>query len=157
MTSHLQTSPCGKSLYSPLQDPLAIRLLLLYPETEDAPIQGSFIIQTLSTSIDSHHVPQPISYSALSYCWGDDRSTHHSIEIDSHSLGVTSHLHSALRQLRKADVPTTLWIDAICINQQDIEERGRQVAIMRLSQLYLSTILHFHLHQSLPKQILTKN
>lgn len=40
----------------------------------------------------------------------------------------------ALRHLRYADRPRTLWIDAICINQYDKTERGRHVA--RMGSIY---------------------
>ena len=35
-----------------------------------------------------------------------------------------------MRHLRYPDRPRTLWIDAICINQADIKERGRQAKRM---------------------------
>lgn len=45
---------------------------------------------------------------------------------------VTASLYEALSYLRYPDRTRTLWIDAVCINQDDIEERAAQVAIMRL-------------------------
>jgi hypothetical protein len=44
---------------------------------------------------------------------------------------VTSNLDVALRYLRLKDQPRVLWIDAICINQHNIQERNKQVAQMR--------------------------
>ncbi|EON64457.1 hypothetical protein W97_03688 [Coniosporium apollinis CBS 100218] len=43
---------------------------------------------------------------------------------------VTANLESALRHLRHEDDFRTMWIDAICINQSDTEERTQQVAMM---------------------------
>ncbi|EFW98780.1 heterokaryon incompatibility protein [Grosmannia clavigera kw1407] len=37
---------------------------------------------------------------------------------------------AALQQLRMADRARVLWVDAVCINQQDIPERGEQVKLM---------------------------
>jgi hypothetical protein len=44
---------------------------------------------------------------------------------------ITSNLEAALQQLRLVDEPRVLWIDAICINQDDVHERSRQVWIMQ--------------------------
>lgn len=52
------------------------------------------------------------------------------ILINEHSLDITKSLRSALFHLRRRDEPRTLWVDAICINQGDIVERGNQVSIM---------------------------
>lgn len=49
---------------------------------------------------------------------------------DGHIL-TGSNLHAALLHLRYPDRTRTLWIDAICINQANITERGRQVGMMK--------------------------
>jgi hypothetical protein len=46
-------------------------------------------------------------------------------------LGVTRNLKIALKYLRHADNARLLWIDAICINQEDLHERAEQVGYMR--------------------------
>jgi hypothetical protein len=52
--------------------------------------------------------------------------------IDNYALGlsITANLESALRHLRLSDQQRTLWVDALCINQSDITERGSQVQLM---------------------------
>lgn len=40
-------------------------------------------------------------------------------------------LQLALRALRDANVPRTLWVDAVYINQEDVGEKNKQVAMMR--------------------------
>jgi hypothetical protein len=45
-------------------------------------------------------------------------------------LKIKPNLAAVLRQLRLADALRTLWIDAICINQDDENEKGQQVALM---------------------------
>lgn len=52
------------------------------------------------------------------------------ILCDSQNIKIGSELHDALRRLRLPDRQRLIWIDAICINQADIEERGSQVGIM---------------------------
>jgi hypothetical protein len=52
------------------------------------------------------------------------------IQVNEHTLKITKSLRSALFYLRKSDEPRTLWVDAICINQNDLKERGDQVRNM---------------------------
>lgn len=71
----------------------------------------------------------PPAYEALSYVWGDPAVTA-PVMVDGIPLQVTVSLESALRRLRLADRPRVLWADAICINQQDSDEKPHQVPIM---------------------------
>ncbi|MCJ1447425.1 MAG: hypothetical protein MMC23_007936 [Stictis urceolatum] len=68
-------------------------------------------------------------YEALSYAWGDTQSTK-PILLDGFLVQVTDNLESALRQLRRGSQPVRLWVDAICINQKDLEEKQCQVRHM---------------------------
>jgi hypothetical protein len=72
-------------------------------------------------------------YKALSYAWGKSTNTR-TILLDGIRIPVGDNLAAALvniRGLESADEqPQTIWIDAICINQSDIEERNRQVRLM---------------------------
>ncbi|KIM93325.1 hypothetical protein OIDMADRAFT_74457, partial [Oidiodendron maius Zn] len=86
----------------------------------------------VSITIEHVSLINPPSYIALSYCWGDQSETQ-TISIDGRKFQVTSNLEAALRQLR-ADGCVRLWADAICINQQDTEERSKQV--LQMSYIY---------------------
>jgi hypothetical protein len=68
------------------------------------------------------------SLSALSYCWGESFNKL-PISVDGRVVGVTSNLHAALTRLR-SDGVESIWIDALCINQDDKEERSIQVGRM---------------------------
>lgn len=70
------------------------------------------------------------SDTALSYLWGATRDTH-SIYIGGKYLRIGANLASALRHLRRPDVPLWLWIDALCIDQSDIAELKHQVKLIR--------------------------
>jgi hypothetical protein len=50
---------------------------------------------------------------------------------EAYYLKIMPSLDIALRHLRSPDVPRTLWVDFICINQQDYEEKNTQVPIMQ--------------------------
>lgn len=69
-------------------------------------------------------------YDALSYAWGDLRPTHVA-NVDGLGLPITQNLYDALCVLGRPGVLSKpLWIDALCIQQDDLEERSQQVAMM---------------------------
>ena len=68
-------------------------------------------------------------YEALSYTWGDSKKERN-IACGSESIAITANLATALVYLRYTDRPRTLWIDQICINQDNVYERNQQVALM---------------------------
>jgi ankyrin repeat protein len=70
-----------------------------------------------------------MDYAALSYTWGDEEKPYEII-VNGSRLAVTKNLHLALRHLRCQDQDRILWIDAICINQNNHRERGHQVQQM---------------------------
>ena len=70
-------------------------------------------------------------YEALSYCWGDPKDPKKLIFLQEQPLKVTRSLETALRHLRRQDTERTMWIDAICINQNDVAERAVQVEQMQ--------------------------
>jgi ankyrin repeat protein len=70
-----------------------------------------------------------IPYEALSYTWGGTDKTA-IIEVNGRHLAVTANLYSALKHLRLQEEDRIMWIDAVCINQEDPEERGHQVKYM---------------------------
>ena len=89
-------------------------------------------------------VQQPRSphFEALSYCWGKD-TTCEDIQVCPMSehfgqaielLAARKTLCEALRHLRMPNATRTLWIDAVCINQQAVDERNKQLP--RMAFLY---------------------
>ncbi len=83
-------------------------------------------------------------YDALSYCWGDSTqdhvvtiSTSHKATITDYQIHITDNLQSALAALWQRSgekMILRIWVDAICINQNDLYERSQQVQMMR--QIY---------------------
>jgi hypothetical protein len=68
-------------------------------------------------------------YEAPSYTWGSEDSQN-AIVIDGKTFLISDNLWEALVRLRKPCKERFLWIDAICINQDDIPERNQQLRIM---------------------------
>ncbi|KAF5676174.1 heterokaryon incompatibility protein [Fusarium heterosporum] len=74
-------------------------------------------------------------YEALSYTWATDdgdSSLSSSINCEGGTIKVSKNCEKALRKLRRQDTARVLWIDAICIDQNNLDERGGQVALMDL-------------------------
>jgi len=70
-----------------------------------------------------------IPYDALSYTWGGTDKTS-TVIVNGKYLDVTANLYSALRHLRSETEDKVLWVDAICIDQNNKRERGHQVQQM---------------------------
>lgn len=83
------------------------------------------------------------SFAALSYVWGDPSKTC-PIILNDCVFWVTESLASALERFHEPDRILLLWADAVCINQNDLVEKGAQVQemgnIYRKAQLVLGWI-----------------
>lgn len=72
-------------------------------------------------------------YEALSYVWGMDEAVNlQPITVNDKTYYITRNLDSALRHLRYKNHGRALWVDAICLNQNDVEEKNRVVPEMHL-------------------------
>jgi hypothetical protein len=99
-----------------------IRLLKLLPGSNAKWVECTLF----KASLDD----KQLKYETLSYTWGSCLTTN-AIVIDKMLFPVTANLEAALRRLRRPDEPRILWVDAICINQQDSAERSQQVGLMK--------------------------
>ncbi|KAI1171852.1 heterokaryon incompatibility protein-domain-containing protein [Nemania sp. FL0916] len=139
--------------YPPLPGGDALRLLTLKAGAFFDPLEADLAAVAFSAR------PQ---YLALSYTWGDPTSEQPSMPVDftkvdpnvpddnsdylepascrkegtlalnGHDVPIGHNLAMALRHVRSASHPLTIWVDAVCINQADIDERNSQVALMSL-------------------------
>jgi hypothetical protein len=110
--------------YSPFTRQGSIRLLRLIPADENAGLECQLFNYPLQ---ETRH--RACLYEALSYVWGSSDKPK-SISIGKCHLPVTANLYTALLHLRDPRIERILWIDAICINQEDLQERSQQVQYM---------------------------
>lgn len=75
---------------------------------------------------------QKSSYAALSYCWGE-AAAEHDVCINGQPFKVTPNLYAFLCS-KKLPLRWPIFIDAICIDQNNVAERSQQVALM--AQIY---------------------
>ena len=143
---------CFKDIYEQLSDPWSIRVLELYAgefadelcgALHECSVEFNLYTATLQPLgdelndhakfvISMHEGPCPVWYTALSYAWGrrgdnDDCG----LFCHGHLLPTTPNLDVALRHLRLSGSSVMLWIDQICINQADHEEKSHQVTLMQ--------------------------
>jgi hypothetical protein len=107
--------------YQPLDPTVpSIRVLLLRAGPKYADIR----CQLRHERLDSNP-----NYEALSYVWGNTNNRR-AISLHGHIHRVTTNLECALRHLRHPVEARLLWVDALCINQEDLHEREQQVKHM---------------------------
>jgi hypothetical protein len=105
----------------------SIRLLFLLPYPKKAnkrKTADAVCCEVVSVTFAS--IPK---YEALSYTWGEEDATK-TIELNRRSFRVRKNLYDALYHLRSEKEKRVIWVDAICINQNDNDERSCQVSIM---------------------------
>lgn len=97
-----------------------IRLLVLLPGQGDEEVR---------CRLDHVSLLAEPKYETISYAWGDPTQKG-TIGCEDGLIQVTLNLRSALRHLRHATEERPIWADAVCINQQDLDERSIQVVLM---------------------------
>ncbi|KAH8745391.1 heterokaryon incompatibility protein-domain-containing protein, partial [Hyaloscypha finlandica] len=120
----MATNEGSRLIYSTVQLDLkrkAIRLVAVLPSDQSALISCKFHIQMLQESI---------SYTALSYTWGD-ASNPMGIVLDGKPFKVRKNLWQFLQKMRQQGSLELFWIDAICIDQENVQERNHQVSLMK--------------------------
>lgn len=98
-----------------------IRLFELAPGTDNEEFTGSYKVIDLDET--------DVKYQTISYVWGDVTEPAF-VTVDGFKIHVTLNLLTALKRIRHPTETTTLWIDSICINQQDDQEKTEQVNLM---------------------------
>jgi hypothetical protein len=106
--------------FDSLPTPRNIRLATLLPGQPD---------DDLKINLETQHLDSDPQYEAVSYNWGEVNRDH-SVMCEEGVIMVTGNIVGVLRRFRLTQQPRTLWIDTLCINQSDLEEKSQQVSIM---------------------------
>jgi hypothetical protein len=121
----LPNSPSGSSIlgpksyhYLPLGD-MEFRLIRILPER----------MSKLKCEIVHQSLKDPPDYVAISYAWGDGVDTK-PLVLQGATIPVAASLYDALKAIRQKKVEALVWVDALCIDQQNKDERATQVRLM---------------------------
>ena len=90
--------------------------------------------KTLSADLKTVRLPNnetspSTEFEALSYYWGTEKADR-TLLLNRTPFYIRPNLDAALREICKGKTERVLWIDAICINQEDVNERNQQVRMM---------------------------
>ncbi|QDS71677.1 hypothetical protein FKW77_008031 [Venturia effusa] len=108
----------------PVFDPSTqIRVLAVEPGELGAPIRASFKVSNI-------HGLRIFEWEAISYAWDGQEPTLE-IGIQGMCVKVTRNVYRIIQDLRLEQEMRYLWIDAVCIAQQDLHEKSLQVALMQ--------------------------
>ena len=121
--------------YRALRVPSSLRLLRLLPSSQANDDIDCHLLEV--ENLYTTHPDDIEGYEALSWCWGRGEKDqiiriHEKQQI--YQFSVTHPLKAALKALRLAHEVRILWVDAVCINQEDVEEKSSQVA--RMDEIY---------------------
>jgi hypothetical protein len=119
----LDSAPLPSFQYQPLElDKQVFRLIQVLPQKPGSPIE-----------IDLWHSNISTKYRCLSYMWGD-QTEKYDILLNGRAFRVAKNLYEFLDFATQEYLGEPLWIDAICIDQDNIPERGHQV--QRMGSVY---------------------
>jgi hypothetical protein len=122
-------------IYQPLDpdpDEDSIRLVLIESSTS--------IDDPLSCSLIHVKFADKKRYKALSYMWGTE-AVKQRIILNGAEFDIGQNLWDALHYLRGLGNQMPFWIDAICINQGDVPERNKQLAMMKWIYFRADTVV----------------
>jgi hypothetical protein len=106
--------------YKPLEEEREIRLLEIS--------MGEF--RNIKAKMVHVSVDNPGEYFAISYTWGDNTKSH-GIVIDEDWMATTASVYEIIFKQAPISGTRRLWIDFVCINQDDSQEKAKQVRLMR--------------------------
>lgn len=116
--------------YDKLSGASNFRLLRLNPGKLDEPLHGEIMVVGLQEDHSKHEVEyECVSYTAANAVDNLQAATIYVGEFWD-ALSIKTSCETALRQLRLEKSSRLLWVDSVCINQQDDTERSQQLSII---------------------------
>jgi hypothetical protein len=106
------------------------RLVLIRPGRNEDDVRCE--VQTISL------LARPLpTYETISYVWGDAKR-HGAVHIGNQKLSVPWSTEVVLRRMRRTEIERPVWIDSLCIDQTDDDDRNYQVQLM--CDIYSNTV-----------------
>ncbi|KAL9577027.1 MAG: hypothetical protein Q9212_006640 [Teloschistes hypoglaucus] len=118
-----------------VQESTTFKILKILPSTSQER-KASPGVCSIECELSVESLFNPPEYEALSYTWGSATQDCPiqirtiSDNVHTETVLVTQHLHAALLRLRQPTTPRLVWIDQLCINQNNLPEKNAQVRLM---------------------------
>lgn len=109
--------------YTALSTGSDTRILHVLPGTFDDPLDCTIEVSSLQ------HTIHKTRYKAISYCW-EGKAYTQKIKLNGAAHLITKSAEEVLRHVRNEKVAQPVWIDSICIDQQNKEEKIEQIKNM---------------------------
>ncbi|PPJ49951.1 hypothetical protein CBER1_04721 [Cercospora berteroae] len=104
-------------------------------DVQPADLRETLVKCTLRhASLKAERLPK---YESISYVWGDAQKFD-ALVINGQAYTFSATSVAALRRTRSTTAIRTVWIDAVCIDQNNLDERAQQVALM--GELYRNSV-----------------
>ena len=111
-----------------------IRILVLEPGPSEARLQCSFCQQQLRDREETAANVHSSAYAAISYTWHDDPETEteltESIFCGKSRISISQNLSNLLKRLRHISETRRIWVDQLCIDQNNAAEKAQQIPLM---------------------------
>ena len=120
LSIQLQPAQMYENLRVTLQEK-AIRVLDIDADEDGATLRGTLRVVDLKANP---------TFAALSYVWGTNSNPQDVIICNQCRIPLTTSCYNALSSLRKLRGGITIWVDSVCINQVDNEEKAQQIPLM---------------------------
>ena len=117
----------------------SIRILSLLPGDRGAPLQCELHRADIPGLVGPEGASE-LTFEALSYVWGDG-SLCQRLFCNNSAIKITQSLFDALIHLRYSEATRMLWIDAVCINQNNNDEKIEQIPHMKDIYLHASHVV----------------
>ncbi|KAF5717676.1 het-domain-containing protein [Fusarium mundagurra] len=114
----------ARQVYDSLPLPLSSKCIRMLDVHKSVPADNNRLTGTLRT-VDLQILPK---FTALSYVWGQGSS--HKIACNGCDINISQSCYEALTSLRDSCRSLTIWVDAICINQENNSEKEQQIVLM---------------------------
>ncbi|KXL49479.1 hypothetical protein M433DRAFT_116040 [Acidomyces richmondensis BFW] len=109
------------------------RILILKPGSFGETLVSELLVVDLihGHGVVLHNKQLRVQYEAISYCWGDTQCKK-TIYCNEIPCLIADNLFLALQRLRQTNSDRFIWVDALCINQSNNEEKSKQISNMLL-------------------------
>ncbi|KAI0902598.1 hypothetical protein F4806DRAFT_491069 [Annulohypoxylon nitens] len=115
-----------------------LRLFILFPGKKYDRLKGAIF------TCPSIEAAKTTPYRTLSYEWGSNQQSYMPLFTHEGIISLRTTLHTMLKHLRQETSPVILWVDAICINQEDVNEKTQQILLLpRIFQNAVCTLAFF--------------